>query len=112
MFWKWATMVFAAIAAAANLRLMFLGRNHDAYPFERAYLIWHLALATGAIFYTFAFGVLIFTDVDRAEWSSTLTPMSAVTFFLVWTVPAVLYRLAHAERGFHLFGRHKNVDVS
>jgi hypothetical protein len=103
-------MLFAAGASAANLGLLFLPRNKDLYPFERAYLIWHMFVGIGSFLYAIAFGLLIFTDVDRAAWSETLTPSSAISFFLVWGVPAALYRMAHANRKSPSFLRKENAD--
>lgn len=95
MYWPHVTMFMAAVACVANLSLLRLPKPAHYNPLRAAYLAWHTMVGVTAGFYAAAFAVLILTDVDRGDWSATLTPISSVVFLTVWTVPALLYRTAY-----------------
>ena len=74
MYWPHAAMLTYGIGAgfAARLALAFIRRGF--VPMGLAWVMVHIAMAALSA----AWGILVFTDVDRAVWSETITPASTL----------------------------------
>jgi hypothetical protein len=83
------TMLLAAVSVGVNLRMVWLNhRRRGVYAV--AWTATYALIATLSLIYAVAFAVLLYTDVDRAAWSEFLTPISAVSFLIVWILPATI----------------------
>lgn len=91
---SWVTMSLATVSAVVNAYVAHTASKRLT-PFAKAWTAVYTVIAALSVFYVGAFIVLATTDVDRASWSEVLTPVSAVSFFVVWIVPAVVARLEH-----------------
>lgn len=98
MLWPFVTAVLAAVAAVINATIavrLWRTRTVGTTPWA----IWHTVTAAGAAFYAAMFAEVVFVDdLNRAAWSERLTPTSAVSFFVVWTIPAVIHIVTRPDR--------------
>ena len=92
MFWNWATLILAGVATVARSAAAAQSIQRPS-SFGKAWFYLNVTIAGMAAFYVVAFALLILTDIDRANWSRTLTPVSAVSFLIVWVCPAVVHTL-------------------
>jgi hypothetical protein len=75
------SMVFAAISCGVNV--------WAAIRAPREFRPMRAAVAVVAGLYVIGYGWLVFTDVDRVEWSSTMVYLAVVAWPLVWITPAI-----------------------
>lgn len=101
MTWSHATMLLATVSFSVN-GVAAWHRFGRGLPFDRAWAWCYSSIAALSAFYTGAFVWLLEFDADRKTWSEFLTPFSALSFFLVWIVPAGLayqeHQTLHKER--------------
>ena len=95
--WNATTAVLATVAGVSNLTVAwYLWR---APVRAAAWVIWHTTAGIGGLLYAAAFAQLVFdTDLDRGAWSERLTPGSALTFFTIWTLPALIHLVDRPAR--------------
>ncbi len=92
-----ATLLSALLAAVVNtFQALATGRYPS--PFSNAWVIVHSLIAGISFFYVGAFAWLIWGKPDRAHWSEFLTPVSIISFIVVWSLPAVVHHIEDKAR--------------